>query len=54
MAWNNPEIGIQWPQVVGKYPGSASSEGYHLEDGTPLNLSEKDMEWMGIKVTFKF
>lgn len=54
MAWNDPEIGIQWPQVVGEYPGSASSEGYHLEDGTPLNLSEKDMEWMGIKVTFKF
>lgn len=54
MAWNDPEIGIQWPQVVGEYPGSASSEGYYLEDGTSLNLSEKDMEWMGIKVTFKF
>ncbi len=27
MAWNDPEIGIQWPQVVGEYPGSASSEG---------------------------
>ncbi len=54
MAWNNPEIGIQWPQVVGKYPGSASSEGYHLEDGTPLNLSEKDTKWLGIRDTFKF
>ncbi len=54
MAWNDPEIGIQWPQVVGEYPGSASSEGYHLEDGTPLNLSEKDTKWLGIRDTFKF
>lgn len=54
MAWNDPEIGIQWPQVVGNYPGSASSEGYRLEDGTPLNLSDKDTKWRGIKDTFKF
>ena len=54
MAWNDPEIGIQWPQVVGEYPGSASSEGYQMEDGTPLNLSEKDTKWLGIRDTFKF
>ena len=54
MAWNDPEIGIQWPQVVGEYPGSASCEGYHLEDGTPLNLSEKDTKWLGIRDTFNF
>lgn len=54
MAWNDPEIGIQWPQVVGEYLGSASGEGYHLEDGTPLNLSEKDTQWLGIRDTFKF
>lgn len=54
MAWNDQEIGIQWPQVVGEYPGSASGEGYHLEDGTPLNLSEKDTQWLGIRDTFKF
>ena len=43
-----------WPQVVGEYPGSASSEGYQMEDGTPLNLSEKDTKWLGIRETFKF
>ena len=28
MAWNNPEIGIQWPQVTREYKGTASAEGY--------------------------
>jgi dTDP-4-dehydrorhamnose 3,5-epimerase len=54
MAWNDPEIGIQWPQVTGDYHGSASGDGYYLEDGTPLNLSEKDKQWMGIKSAFQF
>ena len=35
------------------YKGTASSEGYSI-DGTPLNLSEKDQKWLGIKDTFKF
>ena len=54
MAWNDPEIGIQWPQVKGTYPGSASSEVYVMEDGTALNLSDKDQKWLGIRDTFKF
>ena len=54
MAWNDPEIGIQWPQVKGGYQGSASAEGYVMEDGTALNLSDKDQKWLGIKDTFKF
>ena len=54
MAWNDPEIGIQWPQVKGSYQGSASAEGYVMEDGTALNLSDKDQKWLGIKDTFKF
>lgn len=45
IAWNDPEIGIEWPQVIGEYRGSCSAEGYSLEDGTPLNLSEKDQKW---------
>ena len=53
MAWNDPEIGIAWPQVVGTYSGTASAAGYTLKDGTPLNLSEKDQKWLGIKDTFK-
>lgn len=54
MAWNDPEIGIQWPQVNGSYQGSASAEGYVMVDGTALNLSDKDQKWLGIKDTFKF
>lgn len=54
LAWNDPEIGIKWPQLVGEYQGTASSKGYHLEDGTKLNLSEKDEKWMGLKETFHF
>jgi len=54
LAWNDPEIGIEWPHLTGEYRGTASAEGYALEDGTPLNLSEKDQKWDGIKDTFKF
>ena len=45
LAWNDPGIGITWPQVVGAYRGSASAEGYTLSDGTPLKLSDKDQKW---------
>ena len=48
LAWNDPAIGIEWPELVGKYNGSASAEGYTLADGTPLNLSEKDQKWQGL------
>lgn len=54
LAWNDPTIGIQWPQVTGEYSGNASAEGYTLADGTPLNLSEKDQKWNGLRDTFKF
>jgi len=50
LAWNDPEIGIEWPGLVGEYLGTASVEGYALEDGTPLKLSEKDQGWPGITV----
>ena len=45
LAWNDPQIGIEWPQVTGTYPGSADASGYTLSDGTKLNLSEKDQKW---------
>jgi dTDP-4-dehydrorhamnose 3,5-epimerase len=54
MAWNDPEIGIEWPEIIGEYNGTPSADGYTLGDGTPLNLSPKDQEWAGIKDTFKF
>jgi dTDP-4-dehydrorhamnose 3,5-epimerase len=54
MAWNDPEIGIEWPRVKGNYQGSPSASGYTLDDGTPLILSDKDQRWSGIKETFSF
>ena len=42
VAWNDPAIGIQWPEVVGTYSGTASTEGYTMADGTALKLSAKD------------
>lgn len=56
LAWNDPEIGIDWAGVgvKGEYDGTASAEGYTLEDGTKLNLSDKDQKWLGFKDTFKF
>ena len=53
MAWNDPEIDIVWPMLEGEYKGTASAEGYIVDD-VPLNLSEKDQKWLGIKDTFKF
>lgn len=54
LAWNDPAIGIEWPELIGAYKGTASAEGYTLSDGTPLNLSEKDQKWLGVEDTFKF
>lgn len=49
LAWNDPDIGIEWPEVDGEYKGNASAEGYTLKDGTPLNLSAKDQGWERLK-----
>ena len=38
LAWNVPEIGVEWP----------------LEEGVDLIISEKDQKWKGLKDTFKF
>ena len=53
LAWNDPEIGIEWPKLQGEYKGNADSDGYTV-DGTPLNLSDKDKKWLELKDTFKF
>ena len=39
LIWNDPDIGIVWPDVAGEC----------LTDGTPLNLREKDRKWPGIR-----
>ncbi len=50
LAWNDPEIGICWPQLLSSqpYPGTASAKGYQMEDGTPLNLNERDRRWKNL------
>lgn len=53
LAWNDPEIGIEWPKIKGFYNGSASAEGYVLEDGSPLILSDKDQNWKRMIETFQ-
>lgn len=53
LAWNDPEIGIQWPKLEGRYNGTANAQGYSV-DGVTLNLSEKDQKWLGLKDTFQF
>ncbi len=45
LAWNDPTIGIEWPELTGEYDGTASGDGYTLTDGTVLNLSDKDKGW---------
>lgn len=54
LAWNDPEIGIEWSQVTGVYKGTASADGYRLADGAELVMSDKDQVWAGLKDTFKF
>lgn len=49
LAWNDPSIGIEWPEVTGEYRGSAAAEGYSLKDGTKLNISDKDQLWTTIE-----
>lgn len=48
LAWNDPQIGIEWPEVIGTYDGTANAEHYSLRDGTPLILSDKDQKWSTI------
>lgn len=51
LAWNDPIIGIEWPELTGAYSGTASAAGYMLTDGTPLRLSDKDQKWSVLQET---
>ena len=53
LAWNDPDIGIVWPNVIGEYSGSADASKYKLIDGSPLTLSQKDQMLLGLKDTFR-
>ena len=52
LAWNDPEIGIDWPMLTGTYKGTADAEGY-LVDGVALNLSDKDKKLGTLKELIK-
>ncbi len=52
IAWNDPDIGIIWPVLKGKYKGSASSDGYTVDD-IKLIMSDKDQKWLRLKETLK-
>lgn len=54
IAWNDPTIGIIWPEVLGEYKGTASAEGYCMKDGTAISLSQKDQQLLTIKDSYKF
>lgn len=54
IAWNDPMIGIEWPNVLGDYNGTPSAQGYVM-DGVELNISDKDQKWEGIdKISMGF
>lgn len=38
LLWNDPDIGIHWPEV----------DGLRLTDGTPLLINARDQKWPGI------
>ncbi len=49
LAWNDPDIGIEWPNLTGDYQGNAKADGYTMSDGTKLILSERDEKWYTLK-----
>ena len=53
LAWNDPEIGIEWPLMAGEYKGSPCADGY-MVDGVRLNMNDRDQNFVGIKDVFKF
>ncbi len=46
IAWNDPNIGIQWPGLSKKDSGS-----YAFDDGTTIVLAERDKHWGTLKET---
>ena len=42
IAWNDPEIAIEWPGVV---CDESSECGWRMDDGTPLIINQRDRLW---------
>lgn len=49
LMWNDPAVSIEWPEVVRNESGS-----YQMIDGTPLNLSAKDLAQPSLEEAFTF
>ena len=54
IAFNDPDIGIEWPELVGEYPGAPLAAAYHMDDGAPLLLSAKDEKHPRLKDSWIF
>lgn len=52
--WNDPALGIRWPEMRAIYRGSDSPADYAMEDGTPLNINERDRNWPTLEDAFTF
>ena len=49
LMWNDPSVGIEWPELVKNENGA-----YQMIDGTPLNLSAKDLTQPSLEEAFTF
>lgn len=48
LAWDDPDINIQWPQIQKVSQDENAEKIYRMEDGTALILSKKDTLWPGL------
>jgi dTDP-4-dehydrorhamnose 3,5-epimerase len=49
LVWNDPDVGIEWPGLIGDYDGTAESDNYVLSDGGKLIISSQDIKWPILK-----
>ena len=49
LAWNDPDVGIEWPNLLGDYDGTAEPYNYIFSDGTRLIISGQDIKWPALK-----
>ena len=49
LVWNDPDIGIKWPDIRGEYPGNGACSVYTLTVVFPLKIIERDKIWSVIK-----
>ena len=54
IAWNDPDIGIEWPYVAQIEPDEEQENDRFVFQDCPLLLSEKDQKWPGLKEGFSF